>query len=543
MDDDQAGVFTPRQAVVGNGNVLNGTASGLHSEREQADMTAEQSNSTQGKVTAGRRSSVFWNTGGPDELNWYVPPLPDHADQDGPVEGMLDRFGELLRDHPRRAWLLKWNYRTRAAATGAELAGVEREAQSELERRQERSERDVPRLDTKISLLRERQEKLEAELVEAKKEFAECAARAGLNCGSPPDPTPPVRRGRKAESVPPDLEVSGLAHISPQRVEEALGDSRPTLHEMAGEHGIGPIGRHDLLSTILQFLMQFLAPLVAGLLLALCLGTLVGILDVDTFQRADSVPQLALSAALGFVIVYLMGEIYHTAVGTLARSLESRPQWEGGTHLPVPRHRSGMGLAIILVCAALFLGLAEITAEGMGIKMLHDQQVTRAMRFRAPNQPVPANQEIPFAIFMLIGTLISGPYLVFKSAKGWSENENELREAWLNHRQRVWLEERRAEPDVQQTFHRAYVVEHLEHSLQTLKSQLHATEQARDEALKVDLTEAVQKRRQSAREAAVGEAARLQKMLEEIVETSEPMPAAADRRGKMTGSRFNGGPR
>jgi hypothetical protein len=487
-----------------------------------------------GATANGRQPSLFWSAplSTQEELNWFVPPLPHHEDLQGQHEEMLGQFGGMLEKQPKRAWLLKWNYRTRAAATGAELTSVEQEAQTQLARLQEQSERDLTRLDNKMALLRDSQQTLENELIQAKKSFAECAARAGLNCNAG-DTLEPVRRfGRKEMPPEPDDALLGLSDIGPHKVDEALEDAKPTLQEMAGEYGVGPVANRDFFATLISFFMQFLAPLVSGLMLALCLGTLVGILDIDTLQRADGAPQLALSAALGFVIVYLMGELYHTAVGTLARSLESKDQQEDLHGVLIPRHRNSLGLAITLVSVAVFLGLAEITAEGMGIRQLHEQQIGRQLRLRGAtgaNGGTPS--ELPLVVYMLIGTLISGPYLAYKTAKGWNEGESHLREAWLTHRQRVWMEERRANVDVQEAFHRAYVVQHLENSLHKINRQIISTENAHDAALLVELHPTLQGRRQAARAAAVGEAARLQQMLEEIVETTEPMPQpVSDRR-------------
>jgi hypothetical protein len=499
-----------------------------------SEVTAEAGESA---AKNGKQPSLFWSAplSAQEELNWFVPPLPHHEAHHGQHEEMLGQFGGLLEKQPKRAWLLKWNYRTRAAATGAELADVEHEAQTQLVRLNEQSERDVKRLDNKIAFLRDSQQTLESELIEAKKSFAECAARAGLNC-SAADPPEPVRRvGRKAAIPEPDMALMALAEIGPQKVEAALDEAKPTLQEMAGEYGVGPVAHKDFLSTLLSFFMQFLAPLVSGLMLALCLGTLVGIIDIDTLQRADGAPQVALCAALGFVIVYLMGELYHSAVGALARSLESKDQQEDYHGVLIPRHRKGLGLAITLVVAALVLGAAEITAEGLGIRQLHEQQIGRQMRLRgatAADGTGGAPAELPLFVYILIGTLISGPYLAYKTAKGWGEGESQLREAWLTHRQRVWLEDRRANPDVQEAFHRAYVVQHLENSLHKIHAQIIASEKARDAALLVELHPTLQARRQAARAAAVGEAARLQQMVEDIVETTEPMPMGmSDRRG------------
>ena len=60
-----------------------------------------------------------------------------------------------------------------------------------------------------------------------------------------------------------------------------------------------------------------------------------------------------------------MGELFHTAVATLARSLETREP--DMAHKPnVPRFRSNMGIAVVLLIIALGLGVAEVTAEGIG---------------------------------------------------------------------------------------------------------------------------------------------------------------------------------
>jgi hypothetical protein len=113
----------------------------------------------------------------------------------------------------------------------------------------------------------------------------------------------------------------------------------------------------------------------------------------------------------------------------------------------------------------------------------------------------------------------------------------------LSYRQRVWLEERRADPDVQQAFHHAYAVEHLENSLRGVRAKLQEAEEGHARAMNVELNPQAQARRQSARAAAVGEAARLQQTLEELVDATEPMPQRSSDRvpaGAVGASRWNG---
>ena len=251
-------------------------------------------------------------------------------------------------------------------------------------------------------------------------------------------------------------------------MEEALQLEKPDLDMVAGQQGVSPIPRHSLWNTILTFFMQFLAPLVCGFMLALCLGTLVGILDLDDFSRRDSAPKFILAAALGFVIVYLMGELFSNTVHALTRALEMKAELDddrqiaqdpmlmdrsfvgrikefGNFRRPAtPRLRAGLGITLILILAALGLGCAEVIAEGSGIRELHHQQIARRMRFRNPNSGLPPEEELWWPMYMVIGTLISGPYLMYKASKSWGESDVQLREAWLLHQQQTWIDSRRA---------------------------------------------------------------------------------------------------
>ncbi len=517
-----------------------------------SDETSEaQPGDEQSSGPATNSPSLFWNSplADNDELNWFVPPVPYTQEADAATEALLTEFAGTMENQPRRAWLLRWNYRTRSAAAAAEQAHVEQEAQAFQARLNQQGERELLRLDEDMVRLDNQRQALEQKLMDAQNAFAESAARAGLHCEvvvPEPEPAPAGvpfwrRNGSNGEEeeeadygLDPSTEHTGK--ITPQVVEDALLHSGPSQEELAGEYGVGPVAHEDILARILSFFMQFLAPLVAGMMLALCLGTLVGILDIDTLQRPDSAAQLILSAALGFVIVYLMGELFHTTVATLARSLELRAP-DQMRRVSVPRFRGNMAVAIGLMTLAVGLGVAEVTAEGMGIRQLHQQQIAKQNRFRsAPvpqtNQrggavaaPVRAEtEELPVILYLLIGTLISGPYLGYKSARGWSENEAQLREAWLLHRQRLWLDERRSNPEVQQAFHHAYNVEQIENNLIRTRIQIQMLEDERMRILNMELPEHLQSRRREARAAAVGEAARLQQALEDLVEAYEPMP-------------------
>ena len=163
-------------------------------------------------------------------------------------------------------------------------------------------------------------------------------------------------------------------------------------------------------------------------------------------------------------------------------------------------------------------------AEGNGIRELHRQQLARRERFRNPNSSIAREEELNILLYMIIGTLISGPYLVYKSTKSWGESDIQLREAWLLHQQRKWLDERRARPETGKAFELACTVEQLENSLYDIKIQLKRMQERRESLHNPEPDRATQIRRKEARAAAVGEALRLQTMVEEIVDTTEPFP-------------------
>jgi hypothetical protein len=514
--------------------------------------------------------SLFWQQpiAAEEEVNWFVPPLPRREEQGEQVLGLLNDLDRMVPHMPMRSWLTRWNYHTRSAASAAEQVDVEREAERRFAEQCARGEVDGRRLDEMIQSLEGREQTIEGELTNAQKEFAEAAACAGLSCEpdpkrrQAPPPSDPVALNKRllaphgtskpaAPSAPDPISDLNYAPsgINPQSVEEALQFEVPDLDAVAGAQGVSPIPRHTLWNTILTFFMQFLAPLVCGFMLALCLGTLVGILDLDDFSRRDSVPKFALAAALGFVIVYLMGELFANTVHALTRTLEMRAQSEedylqsppdpmiedrtivgrlrafGRFPRPAtPRLRAGLGIATAFLIAALFLGLAEVTAEGYGIRELHHQQIARRMRFRNPN--LPPEEELFMPLYLLIGTLISGPYIMYKASKSWGESDIQLREAWLLHKQRNWIDDRRARPETGLAFQAACRVEQLENSLYDIKIQLKTLRERRATLYNPQPDTATQVRRKEARAAAVGEALRLQTMIEEMVNVNEPFPTA-----------------
>jgi hypothetical protein len=159
----------------------------------------------------------------------------------------------------------------------------------------------------------------------------------------------------------------------------------------------------------LRQVTEVVAPFMCGGMLALCLGTLIGILDLSDLDRLNERwPSLIIAWVLGFVIVYLIGQ---AADGTV------RAFWHAVTPGPTrPRARSSRWWPLfVLAIATAVLFAAEITAETFGLRELHLQRL-QALRHE---DGTTALELLPYYIYALIGTLISGPYLVFKMRSSW----------------------------------------------------------------------------------------------------------------------------
>lgn len=400
---------------------------------------------------------LFWQAP-PRDGTWLDAPLPvrGHAHED--TSGLVARLEDLIReDAPHRAWLLKWTYETGARAAEAELEDVEAHAR-------------------RLGI-----EALEENLARSEEAFAAAASAAGIACDA--------------------------ATASPAAVEEAVRRSTPTLEEMAGQHGLipakdAPPARRGLgaalgraFSALGRVALLVLPALVCGLLVALCLGALVGLVDLPMLSKLDeNAGRLGLAALLGFVIVFLMGEIVAAAVGTVARASEEATPGE----MDAPRLRRAPVMAGALLTVALLLAAAEVTAEANGLHLLYKQEQYRqrhlSVQNAADNRP-----DIPMFVFYLIGTLISGPYLVSKAGKAWKGAEEEQRLAWLKFRRKEMVDARLQDDRIQKAYR-------LAGETAALRGRL----------------EAIRGRRDAARTAAAGEAARFHSMARGIVESREP---------------------
>lgn len=457
-------------------------------------------------------ASLFWHDPAAlknTDMVWYDPPVPIRQDRSAATEGLLDRLAALVGENARRSWLVKWTYHERTKAAAAEMEEVEAEAREELATRRVYAGKQQDELDGALRTLKESRLLAEEDLRAAHSGFAEAAANAGL-------------------TLPAD-------GVTPTRVQAALLDIAPGLTEIAGENGVSPVEDHHwTIGGIVKAVFIFLAPWTAGFMLALCLGTLVGLLDLSVLRQPEqNRAQIVLAALLGFVIVYLMGEVVSGAVATLARGQETAAAED------TPRYRWGGRMAGVLLGVALLLVTAEITAETFGIRQLHQQHIIMLQRSAATNADgslagvagEEGGQLLPLYVYALMGLLISGPYIAYKSSRAWSDSETQMREAWLLKHQRAWVDRKWATPDVQKSFRLAHMIQRLEAEIGILDARLKEARAERDGLQQADVSPETKARRNAARVAAVGESARLHQMVESLVEEGDdanPAPAEPD---------------
>jgi hypothetical protein len=451
-------------------------------------------------VSAADPGSMYWQqnmAGQGREILWYNPPLPTSQRRREELGAMVSSFTGLLGDRSPRGWFLLWTYQSRAAAAQEEAERLEEESRAFLKTETERAEVERQGLDAEIKRLSEDRARLETTLETQQERFAEITGRAGL--------------------------IPEAGPVTVQGVEAGLQKETPSLDRVAGHHGVSPAHlEKGILKMISVALFGGIAPLVSGFMLALCLGTLVGLVDMKALKRPDlrlsDYFPFILSALLGFVIVYLMGELYYTAIHALTRALEERDTTQRLGALP-SRYRAALGVALLLLVGAAVLGCSEIAAEAMGLRALHLGRIAD-LDIRGVTE-----HELPMFLYVLIGLLISGPYLLYKSARAWNHHDLNLRHSWLLHRQEEWVRDRRGQESVQQAFHQARVLEQTTARLELVKAHEEEARTRRTELNTVALSPEMRTRLDEARGAAVGEAARLHQMIEQLVDTHEPLHA------------------
>ncbi len=497
------------------------------------------------------------------ETTWH-PPLPAHHSSRQAVAGLLDELASAHsaagwggEAQPYQAWYLRWFFETRAQAAQHELedvlAEVRASARSYASLLQDARATSALSRQTAQAALRGEESlaqmpeiTLEALLARARHDFTSAAALAGLyvetSPGAPqvlaaaPAPiTAPARFRRRGKADEPSVlaaapvasseAVSG--HISPRLVEAALEREAPSVPEIAGMHhlrypqaewhgedGEGSGGLRRALASLSSTMLS-MAPLVLGLMVALCLGSVSGLLDIEDLTRrpdAAKIFKFVLAVLLGGVVVSVLGKGMESTIRSLFDHLSStlRPPPAAGAdeegfktlrafraHTPPsPRRRR----LIVGGCLALLVAfaIAEAVAEGTGLKTLNDLRVANMSQLQQRQYNA---SPIALWIFYLIGVLFSGAYLYYKGTDTWRRSELEAMRPWLARQRQEWFEEKRREPQVQELFQLAYLIEQMEAK--------------RDE---------LRRRLDNARLSAVAEAELLHAMLEWVVYSHGAMP-------------------
>lgn len=431
------------------------------------------------------------------EMRWFTPALPSPRTELGAVEARLASVGAILGDHPGWREMLQWTYETRVRPAAMELEAAERQVAAQTEARAESGRQSADDLERRITELENRRETLEKELETEAAGYAEAMGQAGLM------------------AQPADA-VAGPAHVR-----EALQDVAPTVDEIAGEHGIVPPSADDG-KGLGSVIMEGAAPIVCGFMLAISLGTLTGLLDLVDLQTLRRPPMVFIAFTVGAVIVALIGNLVKaTVAGYVMRGEDRYPD-----AAPVPRLRSKGFLALMATACLLFIA-AEVTAEALGLRDLNRQRLIEDARLSSTAAAGSLNVDdrlmaLPF--FLVIGTLISGPYVAYKAARGWKEGEARQRQAWLSHRRLEHVKALSREEPVQRALGHARRVEGLTKRVEEVDEMIAPMRARLAEVLDPAPTEAMRKRLEYATSAAVGEAMRLHEMVDEMIADVDPLP-------------------
>jgi len=297
-----------------------------------------------------------------------------------------------------------------------------------------------------------------------------------------PEPSNPKKRSKKPPAPEP---------ISPWLVEHALkNEDFATNDEVCGEQGVAPPPPKGKDWTIVgQWIFEIAAPLAAGLLLGINLGVIVGLLSLEVIQRGEALWLVAGAAIIGLFVEKLVGNTAYALASSAAQASERRDAIPTAQPFPSMRSAWRVGLFFVVVTA---LTIAIATVDALGLHMLYEERqrdIASGLGGGAEITPV------PLWIFFIAGLIISTPYIVYKSVKGWREPEIRQREARIAYLHWKHVESRREEPAVQDAFAKAQEVQNLRERRDWLTQQLEHIE-ARLDAARTECIGSTQKFRE-----------------------------------------------
>lgn len=272
----------------------------------------------------------------------------------------------------------------------------------------------------------------------------------------------PLLNGKQAKKAPTPSEVS------PAFVEQVLNNAFANSSDICGEQGISPPREQqgNLLSRfepVGHFLLELLAPLTAGMLLGINIGVITGFLSLSELLQLKKPFLFGFAALVGFFVEKMGGTIYYALSSSIAQASEKREVGNEVQPFPSVRNPFPFGL---LCFAAILLGLAIVTVDGLGLRMLHEEALRNAQIVGAR-----VGETLPLGIYFVAGAIIGLPYLIYKAVRGWRDSEIRQREARIGYLRWQHIEQRRSEPAVQEAFALAQEAVGLREQLQRLQQQ------------------------------------------------------------------------
>lgn len=318
------------------------------------------------------------------------------------------------------------------------------------------------------------------------------------------------------------LSYDAEAAISPAIVEAAIAETAPDTDILAGRHGIVPVEQKDPSSVggvLHRIFVGFVAPSVFGFLVAICLGTLIGLINLSDLGRPEKMPMLLAAWVFGSVLVLVLGETIVSGTKSLARKQEREIDPEEAVHR-VPRLKGKWVIGSLFSILALAVG-AELCVEAVGLMEIHHQRVLSMQRLSGATNLDTSAAALPFALFVLIGTIISVSYVLMKFSSTWNKAEELQREAWLLSRVHAWIEDRRRHADVQSAIRAAGQYEAKARRRSGIEAGLDAIEARREETAKLKTDEGLRNFVTAKWNAAIGEATKAQEAFDALFPTTQ----------------------
>lgn len=300
---------------------------------------------------------------------------------------------------------------------------------------------------------------LEKEIQETEERVKETEKQVYAKLAEARLPIPkPILNGKRAKKTPVPPQVS------PAFVEQSLNDAFANSSDICGEQGISPPREQRgnfWIESVGNFLLELLAPLTAGTLLGINIGVITGFLSLSDLLQLKKPLLFGFAVLVGFFVEKMGGIVYHALASSIAQASEKREV--GNEVQPFPYMKRPF-LGGFLAPLALLLGVAIVTVDGLGLRMLHEEAIRNAQVVGART-----GEPLPLVVYFVAGAIIGLPYLIYKAVRGWRDSEIRQREARIEYLRWQHIEQRRSEPAVQEAFTLAQEAVGLREKLQQLQ--------------------------------------------------------------------------